>query len=121
MDALARSIKEQLSHKRAHVHVEVSLVSDSHFYTGLSENLSEGGVFVATHALRAVGDTIELTLSVPDSKPIEVVGKVRWLRDVSDRIDLPTGMGLRFISLSEEDARAIRRFLEKRAPLFFDD
>jgi uncharacterized protein (TIGR02266 family) len=109
------------SHTRVHVQVDVTIASDSQLYTGLSENLSEGGVFVATHVIREVGDTIDITLRLPDSKPIRTVGEVRWVREVSDRIDTPSGMGLRFRSLGYEDAAAIQSFIRKRAPLLFEE
>jgi uncharacterized protein (TIGR02266 family) len=99
----------------------VTLSSDSQLYTGFSENLSEGGVFVATHVLRKVGERLDLIVVLPNSEPVRTIGEVRWVREVSDRIDAPPGMGLRFVSLGFEDASAIRAFLTKRAPLFFEE
>jgi uncharacterized protein (TIGR02266 family) len=121
MPASHRSSKENRAHRRLHVEIEVTLVSESQFYAGLSNNLSEGGVFVATYVTRKIGEKLDLTLTLPDAKPIRTVGEVRWVRGVSDRIDLPAGIGLRFVTLSEEDAKAIVAFLRKRQPLFFED
>jgi uncharacterized protein (TIGR02266 family) len=121
MPASVRGPKESRAQPRVHVRTEVTFASDSQLYTGLSENLSQGGVFVATHVPRKVGEKLDLTLVLPDLEPIRTVGEVRWVREVSDRIDAPPGIGLRFVSLTYEDATAIRAFLKMRAPLFFED
>jgi hypothetical protein len=39
---------EQRAAARVHVDAEVSLVSESNFFVGLTRNLSNGGLFVAT-------------------------------------------------------------------------
>lgn len=116
-----RKQHESRVHPRLHLQVAVTLMSESQLYTGLSENLSEGGVFVATHVLRKVGEKIDLTLTLKDGKPIHTVAEVRWVREFSDRIDSAAGMGLRFVSLSSDDAKAIRAFLRERDPLLFDE
>jgi uncharacterized protein (TIGR02266 family) len=95
-------------------------MSDSQLYTGLSENLSEGGVFVATHVFRQIGETLDVTLTLPNSKPIHTVGEVRWIREVTGNADAPPGIGLQFVLLTDEDAKTIGAFLLKRAPLFFE-
>ena len=97
------------------------MVSESQLYTGFSENLSEGGVFMATHAVRPIGEKVELTLMLPETKPIRMVAEVRWLREYADQNDSPPGMGLRFVALGGEVARVIRRFLAQRAPLFYEE
>ena len=37
---------------RHDVELEVTMESESNFYMGLTENLSEGGIFIATHMLK---------------------------------------------------------------------
>ena len=121
MAETTRKQHESRVHPRLHLQVAVTLMSDSQLYTGLSENLSEGGVFVATHVIRKVGEMVDLTLTLKDGKPLHTVAEVRWVREVSDRIDSPPGIGLRFVSLGSEEAKAIRAFLRERDPLLFDD
>jgi uncharacterized protein (TIGR02266 family) len=102
-------------------HVEVDFESDSHFYTGLSENLSEGGLFVATYSPRPVGTEMDLTLKVPGQlEPMRTRGTVRWVREFSEDSDALPGMGLR-LELEDKDLPRVRRFLSTRPPLFFDD
>jgi uncharacterized protein (TIGR02266 family) len=102
----------------------VDLESDHNFYTGLTQNISAGGVFVATHQLRRIGDYIKLSFSLPGSPaPISVNTEVRWIRENSllHRFDGSTGMGVRFIDLTPEASAAIQSFLESRDSLYYDD
>jgi uncharacterized protein (TIGR02266 family) len=110
---------ENRAHPRVTVRINITLSSDNQFYTGISENLSEGGVFVATYEFRKVGETVDLTLLLPNSRPIFADGVVRWVRDVSSSIEVPPGMGIEFVSLNEMDTATIRAFLRLRAPLLF--
>jgi len=69
-----------------------------------------------------VGARIHLSFSLPDGgESIRAVGRVRWLRVYSESSDTGPGMGVRFEDLRPEDARRIRAFLAKRAPLFFTE
>ena len=116
-----QTLESQRRHDRAELNVEVSLEGDHNFFVGFSENISEGGLFVATHSLREIGSIIRLTFRLPDrALPIEVEAVVRWLRLFNDGSDVPPGLGLQFVDLSDEHAHAIRAFVERRAPLFWD-
>lgn len=104
------------------VELDVSLASDHNFYAGFTENISEGGIFVATHTLKAVGSVVEFCIFVPDSEhAIRGKGEVRWLREYSESSHSPPGMGIRFTELAEGSVEAIQAFLQHREPLFFDD
>jgi len=68
-------------HERYSVDLEVNVCSESNFCAGLAENLSAGGLFIATHKLQKVGSKIELSLRMPDSEEVyQIVGEVRWVR-----------------------------------------
>lgn len=114
------------SHRRQHsrykVELDVSLGSDHNFYVGFVENMSAGGVFIATHMLRAVGEVFELAIHIPSSDAmISGTGEVRWVREYSERSNVPPGMGVRFIHLEPGSIEAIEQFLARREPIFFDD
>ena len=109
------------AHRRLTLELEVTMQSDSNFYIGLTENLSNGGIFVATHQVQPIGTAVALTLRLPNRKtPLTLGGRVRWLREFSDTSEAPPGMGIEFETISESDGRAIREFLAARTPLFFD-
>ncbi|HEX3773797.1 MAG TPA: PilZ domain-containing protein [Polyangiaceae bacterium] len=109
-------------HERYSVELEVNLGSEHNFYAGLAENLSAGGVFVATHRLQKVGSTIDLKLRLPDSdETYDLIGQVRWVRVYNEMSDTPPGLGIRFLELPPRVGVAINKFLDQREPLFFDD
>jgi len=109
-------------HERFAVDLQVSVLSESNFYAGLAENLSAGGLFIATHQLQKVGSRIELSLRMPESDEVfQIVGEVRWVRLYNELSDTSPGLGVRFTELPPGATAAIDRFLGQREPLFFDD
>jgi uncharacterized protein (TIGR02266 family) len=110
--------------ERFDLEVKVDLESDHNFYTGLTQNISAGGLFIATHHLRRIGDRITLKFALPGTEmPIAVETEVRWIRENSSlqRVDGATGMGVRFINLSADATAAIQKFLQSRDSLYYDD
>jgi uncharacterized protein (TIGR02266 family) len=106
---------------RRPIETDITLESESQFYSGFSENLSEGGIFVATHNLLAVGAAVAVVFTLPSvNRKLRVEGHVRWVRVHSDTSDLPPGMGIAFGTLGTEDIEAIRRFCTQRSPLFYE-
>jgi uncharacterized protein (TIGR02266 family) len=108
-------------YSRFSVDLDVTVGSDHNFYAGFAENLSAGGVFIATHKLKPVGSKIELCINLPDGAQIRAEGEVRWIRVFNERSDTPPGMGVRFNDLAEASVSLIQSFLARREPLFFDD
>ena len=45
--------------------IEVTYSSEHNFYTGFLQNVSSGGLFVATHHLASVGETVAVVFTVP--------------------------------------------------------
>ncbi len=124
----AKLAQNQQQHVRASerfdLEVKVDLESDHNFYTGLTQNISAGGLFIATNAIRKIGDRITLKFSIPGAvEPLAVETEVRWIRENSalNRVDGATGMGVRFVNLSPQAATAIQQFLESRDSLYYDD
>ena len=110
--------------ERFDLEVKVDLESDHNFYTGLTQNISSGGLFIATNALRKIGDRITLKFSLPGSvEPLAVETEVRWIRENSalHRVEGSTGMGVRFVNLSPAAAAAINQFVQARESLYYDD
>jgi len=121
---VAENIQNVRASERFDLEVKVDLESDHNFYTGLTQNISSGGVFIATHHLRRIGDRITLKFTLPGAaKVVEVETEVRWIRENSAlmRAEGGTGMGVRFINLSAEAKAAIDAFVESRESLFYDD
>ena len=102
--------------------VEVSLESEHNFYTGFTENVSTGGLFIATRDLLAIGTQLQITFSIPDLDSFVATVEVRWHRLEQAGTDgLSPGMGVRFLNLTEDQKRAVNAFIDKRETLFFLD
>jgi type IV pilus assembly protein PilZ len=114
---------ERRTGPRYQVQVEVGLQTESNFYTGLTQDLSGGGIFVATNQIRQIGDRIKVLLTLPGQREtFEILAEVRWVRSItfSRNVEDP-GMGLRFLQMSPGAKKAVTDFLTKRESLFFDE
>lgn len=107
---------------RASVQVAVDIASEHNFWTGITMNISEGGVFVATHRLEPKGASLVVELTLPeDEKPILALAEVRWTRDYTESSDAPPGLGLKFVSIDSSALERIRAFVERvREPILFE-
>lgn len=115
-------VLQRRAQPRYRVELDVSLGTDQNFYVGFVENLSMSGVFIATHMLKAVGDVFEFTVHLPSApSAVHGMGEVRWVREYSERSNVPPGMGIRFVSLEQGGDTHIENFLARREPAFFDD
>jgi uncharacterized protein (TIGR02266 family) len=123
-DETARSSKLRLDESRATsrvaVSVDIHFTSESHFFTGLSGDISEGGLFLSTYRPLSIGSEVEVEFSLPASdRTVVARGKVRWLREHSE--DHPRGVGISFEELSDEDRERIHAFCSRRPPLYYED
>jgi uncharacterized protein (TIGR02266 family) len=105
------------AHPRVVVEVAVGLETESHFFAGLSGDVSEGGVFVQTYRDLPVGSAVEVQFDLPETR-LRAHGRVRWHREKSD--SSPPGVGIAFEELGAADRRAIQKFCEAREPLYYD-
>ncbi len=109
-------------YSRFSVELDVSVSSEHNFYAGFVENMSVGGLFIATHQLKPVGESVEFSVTLPGSdEPIRGSGEVRWLRTYSETSDASPGMGIRFNAIDSASVKRIEEFLAQREPLFYDE
>ena len=107
------------TNKRVYIEVEIGLSTESHIYTGLSLDVSTGGVFVATYEPSGPGTAISLYFVLPDGYVVNAQGVVRWTRDAT--AEAPPGMGVAFVDISSESIAHIASFCASRPPLYFDE
>ena len=124
-DKLAREQAERLAAERRTamrmvLHAQVNMKSESNFFMGFTENISEGGIFVSTLSPPNVGDEVELAVGVEGSEPIPIKGVVRWHR--TDEEGNPTGCGVQFEALDDDSRRTLEMLLVtlEKEPLFHD-
>lgn len=120
--ANAQANADRRGSHRVAIEAEVTYASDSNFYAGFAEDLSDGGLFIATYNLQPIGTRIEISFTLPNGHIVNAVGQVRWVRDTrDDSDDAPPGMGVQFEALAPEDKRGIVAFLCRRDPMFYAD
>ena len=107
------------TNRRVFIEVEIGLTSESNIYTGLSLDVSTGGVFVATYEPAPFGTAVSLYFVLPDGHVVNAEGVVRWTRAASG--DAAPGMGVAFTAISGESLAHIAGFCAGRPPLYFDE
>ena len=90
-DGAISSTRETAS-VRMSMRVEIGLGSETHFFSGLSGDVSKGGVFVQTYQEIPVGSEVEVELALPTGH-VTTHGTVRWHRSKSE--SAPPGIGVR--------------------------
>ena len=132
VDPSTRAATDRRRDPRYALSLAITMSGENNFYTGLSENISESGVFIATQHLLPIGTPVVLSFTLPrSSEPISVTGIVQWVRgpDASARPgnnfgdslgDAKPGMGVRFTGVDAPAASAIRAFMQLREPDFFE-
>jgi uncharacterized protein (TIGR02266 family) len=107
--------------QRFSIEADIGFQSESNFYTGFTEDISEGGLFIATFDCRPAGSMLYINFTLPDGELVSVEGIVRWTREYNQLApDTTPGMGVQFTSLAEEHRAAINRFLQQRQPMFYE-
>lgn len=119
-EALAAVREEKRESERVSLSVDIHLSSDSQFFSGLSGDISEGGLFLSTYRAIAIGSPVALEFSLPGAQDaVRAKGEVRWLREHST--GQPRGVGIAFEELADEDRERIERFCTVRPPLYYED
>jgi len=106
--------------ERVALKAQVTVSSETNFFTGLSENISEGGVFISSLAPPEIGTIIDAEISTGEAgQAIKVAAEVMWVRTEQGQ---PVGCGCRFQNVDEVTAARLRDFISRggREPLFYD-
>jgi len=109
-------------HERIRIETDVGIQSDTNFFTGFAEDISRGGIFVATFDVRPIGSKVSLNFSLPGGHLVTATGIIRWIREYNETTpDIHPGVGIQFDGLSEEDSSTINSFFEQRSPIFYEE
>ena len=107
--------------QRMTLSAKVTIRSQTNFFMGFSENISEGGVFVSTLSPPGIGEGIEIEIPIENSdEKLLVQGIVRWHRRRTD--GAATGCGVQFLDLESRAQAAIENLIRhlRKEPLFVD-
>ena len=107
---------------RVGLQADVTGSSQTNFFSGLSEDISDGGVFVATMSPPPIGDPVQLKVTVNGdaTRTVIVKGEVRWHRTEED--GTTSGCGIQFVDVDAAAAEAIAGLVKAATqdPLFWD-
>ena len=108
-DSAPPSSSDRRREERRAAEFDVEFLGDTHFTTGLTQDLSEGGVFIATYQLLPIGTSVSLAFELPGGHRVEARGEVRWIRGEIEDSDTRPGLGVAFTELGPE---ALARIVE---------
>lgn len=120
----AKAVSE-FRQKKREVKIDLGSItseSDHNFYRGFSNDVEDGGVFVATFDCHPIGTAVAMRFELGDDYAVEAKGVVEFVREKSRFIedDNVSGMGIRFNVLENDDKTAIEQFQAEKQPLFFE-
>jgi len=81
----------------------------------VSVNISRGGLYVRTEEPIQPGQRVLLELFIPGEKPVETVGRVKWMNSTmqSNAGDRGTGIGVEFMGGPPEQFNPLLDFLSR--------
>jgi type IV pilus assembly protein PilZ len=102
-------VSERRIYERIDVEWSVDCETDQTFLYASITNISEMGIFVATHEPLEVGTRLTLRFAMPgEQSPFILLGQVQWVNPIRMLSDNPNpGMGIRFVDLSSENRERI--------------
>jgi uncharacterized protein (TIGR02266 family) len=89
------------------VDTDVAIGGEGRVTTGVSSNVSTGGMFVAAFAPMPVGAPVSIKFRLPTGQVV-ANGIVRWARE--GRPGVISGMGIEFVEMDELDRETLKRF-----------
>lgn len=106
-----KEVKGKQRHSRTPLGTQVTYSYKGSYLFGSSSNLSQGGIFIQTNKLVAVGTLLTLQFSLPNNpKNIRADGRVIWTTSGSSK--QKAGMGIEFLRLRKDDEVLISNFVK---------
>jgi uncharacterized protein (TIGR02266 family) len=112
-------VTERRTSDRTPFLADLEFGEDAQFFTGLSLDISEGGLFVTTYTDIPLGTRLVLCFDLPDGTAVEARGEVKWRRSAVADGERP-GIGIAFTQLPDDARQRIAALCERRPPLYFD-
>jgi uncharacterized protein (TIGR02266 family) len=102
---------DRRQHPRAPMMLKVVSRETLSFLTVFTENVSEGGVFIATNEQYTIGEEVDFEISFPGLlDPIPMKGLVKWSRKAMPPNE-PAGIGVEFLSNCSPGANSLNKLL----------
>jgi uncharacterized protein (TIGR02266 family) len=103
---------ERRGNPRIPVETDVTIGGNGRVFTGVSSDVSMGGIFVATFRPIPEGTRVSLRFRLPTGQ-VMATGIVRWTRDA--RPGVVAGMGIELAEVGEIDRAVLQRFCDAHA------
>jgi hypothetical protein len=103
--------EERRQHQRGKVSWPVTIQTEEGTIERATYNISPDGAFIRGLSPLELHEVVDMTFSGPDH-PITVKARVVWSsRQVPPKEDMPRGVGVEFINISDEDREIISSFV----------
>ena len=103
--------EEGRQHQRGKVSWSVTIETEEGTIERATYNISPDGAFISGLSRLELHEVVDMTISGPDH-PITVKAKVVWTSSqVPPKEDMPRGVGVEFINISDEDREIISSFV----------
>ena len=103
--------KEGRQHQRGNVSWSVTIQTEEGTIERATYNISPHGAFISGLSRLELHEVVDMTFSGPDH-PITVKAKVVWSSSqVPPKEDMPRGVGVEFINISDENREIISSFV----------
>ena len=113
---MINSVNKEYVPKRLKAEIQVRFGSpDGALLSGFSIDISTGGLYLRTNFQLKIGDILILRFTLlGQDKEISCPSRVAWVNNQENPCnpELPPGVGLQFVDIPFEDAKAIGRFLK---------
>jgi uncharacterized protein (TIGR02266 family) len=105
--------RERRKYKRVRAKILIKYGNAEQFFTDYIQNISRGGIFVPTYNPLPQGTSLRISFSLPFwDRLIETEGLVvHSIRTDPRRSTEPSGMGIQFRALSEDNLRLIDTYV----------
>ena|SRR5690554_6186365 len=106
---------------RHDLRVKVAWMIDSRQYTGVSNDISSGGLFVASEQIPMHGVECKMAFKLPNcEEPIRAIARVAWSRfEAGETPEEPCGFGVEFLQLSPRGKESLHEYIELSDALLF--
>lgn len=111
---MAEKAKKARKADRLHHELLVAYRTVDGFITDWAVNISRGGIFINTRNPLAVGTTVRLIVSLPDTAfPFDLTGRVTRVNEFDNPSNQVPGMGIEFLDVDDDKRSRIERFVDR--------
>ena len=105
-------MKESRRSRRKNMAEDMKIFTNGGTYLGGLRDISEGGISVATSTPYEVGYEMFVSIELPETlETVSALAEVVWVHPLEATFH-PTGMGLKFLALKDEDYYKLEKILE---------